>query len=174
MKPQYVFLILFALFITGLSDGLEAALAALGPIGIVLGITVSWCINVTMGAGLIFLLIYNGMFYPQYLYPGIAAGAVPGLDSLPFWVLVVVLCIIKKTGEEAPGVVGQVARVAGAAALVSSNPATVRGAVKTLKTLEQVRQPAQPQAAATLEREPQAQQRVGIDLKNVQAIPKTA
>jgi len=191
MRPRYISLLLFAFLITGLADGVEAGFAGLGasplatlfgapivavtePLGIALGLAISCCINITMGAGLLALLAHEGMWGPsywKYLFPGFVVETIPGLNSLPFWVAVVVLCIIEKTKEEPDTVLGQVARVASAAAAVSTNPATVGGAVKTLEAIKQIRQP---QPAAQTPAEAPVPQRVGVDLKNVNAKPQAA
>lgn len=190
MKPQYIFLILFALFITGLADGIEAGLVGLGaapaativgavitpvtaPLGIILGLAVSWCINVTFGAGLLMLMAYYDMWgvsYWKYLFPGIGLEIIPGFDALPFWVAMVILCIIQQSKEEPGTVLGQVARVASAAASLE-NPATAAGAVKAFNAVRKIQQP-QPLSAA--EAEPVAQRQVGNELKNVQPLPKIA
>lgn len=140
-----------------------AVAAVTGPLGIAVGLGISWCINITMGAGLVLLLLYEGMFYPHYLFPGFIAEIIPGINDLPFWMLIVVLCIIKKTGEEAEGVLGTAARVAAGAALIASNPASVRGTAATLQSVRRIRQP---ESSLEETEEPQQQTRVPLNLKS--------
>ena len=197
MKLQYIFLIFFALFITGLADGVEVGMAGIGvapsvipvigvviagvtePIGILMGIAASWSINITMGAGLLMLLAYNGMFGPaywRYITPGFIGETIPGINSLPFWVVIVILCIMKKTSEESEGVLDIVSRAASAAVLVESSPATSVGAVRTLASIRSIKEQANtiPKEDTTPSRIPLTLSSVGINRDIQPHVPKTA
>lgn len=100
MKPLYIFLLLFAVLITGLADGLDVALSAIPGIGFILGLAISYCINITMGAGLLIALVSFDMYHPRISPFGIVAGLIPGLNVLPFWVGLVVAGIVYKMNAE--------------------------------------------------------------------------
>jgi len=100
MKPLYIFLLCYAIFITGLADGISAALLPLPGIGIVLGLAITFCINATMGIGLLLALSLNGMYHPRISPFGIIGGLIPGLNILPFWVGLVAAGIIYKMNAE--------------------------------------------------------------------------
>jgi len=136
MKPLYIFLILYALFITGFGDAIELAFTAIIPgAGLIIGMPLDVVINITMGAGLVLLLALNGMFHPKFGPAGIIASAIPGIDSLPIWLGLVVMAILQKTAEEKTGVIGSVAKVAVATKNVSlSNPEAALKPVHTIQT----------------------------------------
>ena len=109
MKPLYVFLLLYAVFITGLSDGISFALLAIPVVGPVLAIIIAFCINATMGAGLLIALASFGMWHPRLSPFGIIGGLIPGLNVLPFWVGLVIAGIAYKMnadGESVGGITG--------------------------------------------------------------------
>ncbi len=70
------------------------------PIGLVLGFAISICLSATLGFGLIMLLVFNGMFYPKYVYSGGIAELIPGFDLIPGWTAMTILSVIKKNKEE--------------------------------------------------------------------------
>jgi hypothetical protein len=111
MKPLYVFLLLWAVFITGLADGISMALAPIPGLGIVLALAITFCINATMGAGLVFLLASNGMFHPKFGPASIILGITPPFNFLPFWVGLVIAGIAHDMSNE-KGALGEIAKLA--------------------------------------------------------------
>ena len=113
---RYMPLILLALFIDGLQALLSVGFFTMGagisaatlgaaavvavPVGIGLGFLTDVCVSVTFGAGLLFLLKYNDMFYPAYAFGGGLGELIPGLDILPGWTAMTVLSAIRKSREE--------------------------------------------------------------------------
>ncbi len=139
MKPLYLVLIFIALLITGLADALELGFATIIPgVGLMIGIPLAVCINITMGSGLVLLLVNNGMFHPRFGPMGIVAGAIPGLDSLPIWLALVIAGVIHKMAEEESGIMGSVAKIAS-----SANKFSLANPSATLKSLNTARQTAQ-------------------------------
>jgi hypothetical protein len=137
MKPQYIFLLLAAVFITGLSDGISWALLAIPYIGFVLALTVTFCINATMGAGLLFSLIQQGMYHPKFGPVAIIGGLIPGLNVLPFWVGLVGAGIMQDKSKER-GIVGEVAGVASALQSGKNPLSKAGGAVSAFKNTERL------------------------------------
>jgi hypothetical protein len=152
MKPLHIFLLLFAVFIWGLADGLEAGFLGLGlapaaipvagvvvagitePLGVALGITVGWCINVTMGCGLLLLLVMNGMYHPKFGQIAAIGAFIPGLDAFPFLIGLVITGIFYDLSKE-KGLLGAAARVAVAAQSPSlQNTASAAASVKNIQS----------------------------------------
>ncbi len=100
MKPLHVFLLLFAIFITALADGISFGLSILPGVGLIIGLALTFCINITMGSGLILLLVMNGMYHPKWGPAGFVGGSIPGLDFLPFWLGVVIAGIMHDMAKE--------------------------------------------------------------------------
>ena len=100
MKPQYIILLLSAAFITLLADGISVALAPIPGVGIILALAITFCINATMGAGIIIALGFFDMYHPRFSPFGIIGGLIPGLNFLPFWVGLVAAGIIYKMNAE--------------------------------------------------------------------------
>jgi hypothetical protein len=174
MKPLYLLLIFYALFITGLGDALELAFTTIIPgVGIVIGMPLDVVINITMGSGLVLLLAQNGMFHPKFCPAGIVAGALPGIDSLPVWLALVIAGILQKMATEETGTTGMLARVASSASSFSlSSPlAVMRSAGAILQTIK-----APPQAATndnTETKQPRVplnltSPRINADIRHVQ------
>jgi hypothetical protein len=160
MKPLYLLLIFYALFITGFGDMLELLFTVIFPgIGIAIGMPLDMVINITMGSGLVFLLAQNGMFHPKLGPAGMIASVMPGIGSLPIWLALVIPAIFQKIAEEKKGVTGAIAKVATSATSVSGNPLT---AVKGARTLTQAVQN-RPQPA---DDNPEAKQRTPLNLKS--------
>jgi hypothetical protein len=153
MKPIYLFITFFSLFITFLADGIQMGIAGLGatpgvvpvigtfiagvtiPVGILFGLAIGTCINITMGAGFIILLLWNGLAYPQYLLPGVVAEMIPGINDLPFWFGIALLCMLKQYSEENAGLLATTARV------VANGAAAVESPVGALKLARSVASP---------------------------------
>ena len=70
------------------------------PIGIGLGFVVSICLSVTFGAGLIALLMFNGMAYWKIIFSGGMVELLPGFDILPSWTAMTVACVLQKNKED--------------------------------------------------------------------------
>lgn len=81
------------------------------PVGVILGFVISACLSMTIGAGLITLLMFSGMFYPKFLLPGGVAELIPGFNLIPTWTAITILSVLQKNKEKG-GVVGTVASVA--------------------------------------------------------------
>ena len=73
----------------------NAAASGLVPIGIALGVAVSFCLSATLGTGLVFLLGMNGMFYKKYVFGAVAAEGLPFFSVLPGWTTMAVLSIVR-------------------------------------------------------------------------------
>jgi hypothetical protein len=117
-------------FIFGLlGTSLDVLAPVTEPIGLAIGFAVSICLSMTFGAGLIMLLLLNGMYYPKFLLPGGIAELIPGFDLIPSWTAMTILCVLQKSKEES-GLLGGVASVAAAAA--SPTPASISNAVRTV------------------------------------------
>ncbi len=85
-----------------LAGGAAGALAsAFGiPIGVALGFVLEIIVSLTIGSGLILLLIFNGMYYSTRTPVGLIFEIMPGLDILPGWTVMTILCVLKKRAEE--------------------------------------------------------------------------
>jgi hypothetical protein len=145
------FLIIAALFIDGLQGMMSIALAGISgsagialqaipgvgtiagaavvPIGIILGFIVNACISLTFGVGLIAALAFEGMAYPGYLGSVLFAEVVPGLDNLPLWTGIVILCLMKKKSTEG-GMLGAAAALATAA--LKPSPGAIKTAAQSM------------------------------------------
>jgi hypothetical protein len=97
------------------------------PMMVGLGFVINFCISATAGSMLIVFLGLNRMLYPKYLIPGAITELIPGIDSLPFWTLLVILSIMESMGEKKGG------SVLNTAAKVVSAVASPEGAA--MKTL---------------------------------------
>jgi len=129
MKPLYIVILLWAVLISLLADGIGGALEAIPVVGTVLGLVVALCVNVTMGAGFLFLLISNGMYHPKFGPFFIIGGFLPGIDFLPFWLGLGVVAILQDYEKEHPKAFG----VAGAAIQTALNveSGNIAGAAKS-------------------------------------------
>ena len=113
-----------------------AAISAFGmPIGVLLGFIFDICLSLTLGAGLIFLLALMGMFYPKYVWSAGIFEVMPGFDVLPGWTVMVVLCLIKKRGEEGKaGVTTTAAKIISAVGGASlTNPVSAMTSANTFR-----------------------------------------
>jgi hypothetical protein len=88
------------------------------PVGVILGFAISVCLSLTLGAGLIMLLIIYGMFYPKYLMPGGISELIPGFDLIPGWTALTILCVLRKIRDE------KTAQLKTAASVVLVEPAS--------------------------------------------------
>lgn len=146
----------------GLAGGVfGAAVSAFGvPFGTILGFAFDICISLTLGSGLIFLLMISGAFYPKYAWSGGVFELMPGFDVLPGWTLMVVLSLLKKQAEERKsGIVTTATKMVSTAGSVSlTNPVSaVRGAASiknTASTMRSDRTPANDNTARSEGRTP--------------------
>ncbi len=162
MKPLYMIMLLYAVFITGLSDGLGWAFTAIPGIGIVLALAVSTCINITMGSGLLLLLISNKMFHPKFGRFGVVLSVMPPFNFLPIWIGLVGAGIAQKMGEEKTAL-GAIARLTTSAnSVATGNPVStvknVGAAAQNLKTPQH--------SLPANDNQPQTQQRAPLGLKS--------
>lgn len=134
--------------------GNAAAAPFLIPVGIALGFAVNFCLSATLGAGLVFLLWLNGMFYPQYVFGGGLAELLPGLDNLPAWTLMVALSLMRKNAEE--GKSGLASTAIRSVLSPQSALGAAAGAITAANQTARVRTQAPEPGAATVsqEREP--------------------
>jgi hypothetical protein len=101
----------FLLGVFGSIPLINGALAVVTvPVGVMLGFAVSICLAVTLGAGLITLLIFNGMFYPKYLLPGGISEFIPGVSLIPAWTAIVIFSALQKNKDEKLALLEQAAR----------------------------------------------------------------
>jgi hypothetical protein len=174
------------LFLALLTDGTQAFLSAgfltLGggvsattagaatpiamPIAVGLGFITDITTSITFGAGLLLLLSYNGMLYMNYTFGGGIVELIPGLDVIPGWTLMTILCIIKKNAEEGKGgiagkALATVVSGGGAAAVM----ATVSGGNSTAASQETSSSGAHSSAT-----ESSSPSRAPTDLKNIDGI----
>lgn len=103
-------------------------LAAVGvPLGIGLGFAASVCISFTFGLLLIIFLWRSGMFYPSYVLTVFVGEAIPGIDIVPGWTLLVIRSIMTKSAKEKKGVGGMVAGAALTVIAPGAGTATLLG-----------------------------------------------
>jgi hypothetical protein len=103
------------------------------PLGTALGFVLEITISLTFGAGLIFLLLINGMYYSTRTPVGFIAELIPGLDILPGWTVMTILCILKKRKEEGK----LIGKVSTTFAKMLSPGTTMGAAVGGIKYLQQ-------------------------------------
>ena len=176
MKPLYIFLLLWAVFITGLADGLSWALIAIPGLGFILGLAITFCINATMGIGLLFLLAANNMYHPRLSPFAIIGGLIPGLNVLPFWVGLVIAGIVYKTnaeGENLGGVTSTALKLQ-STYLSNKNPFQKMGAATGIVMNSRRAEGRPPQAANDNEpeNEPQEKSRSLPNLKSPSFAPR--
>lgn len=102
------------------------------PIGIALGFAINVCLSLTLGAGLVTFLWFNGMLYPKYLLNGIGE-VMPGLNNIPFWTALVVLCLLRKNAEEGSGAMAAASGFLGLALSPGSALGKVAGGISLMK-----------------------------------------
>lgn len=73
---------------------------AILPFAIGLGIAVNFCISITLGLVLTAFLWSLGMYRPGYGITGFLVELIPGLDNIPGWTTMTILCVVRKTAEE--------------------------------------------------------------------------
>lgn len=86
-----------------------------------IGVAVDVMLSLTLGAGILVLLAFQGMFYPSIIMRGFVAELMPFWNFLPMWTTTTWRCIKEKENREAApesGVAGKaLGAVAGMAAL---------------------------------------------------------
>lgn len=70
------------------------------PIGTALGFVLEMVVSLTIGSALILLLLFNGMYYSNRTTIGILVELMPGLDIIPGWTFMTIMCVIKKRKDE--------------------------------------------------------------------------
>lgn len=111
-----------------------AAGAGISTFAIPIGVAVNMVLSITVGGGIILLLAFRGMFYPQIIIKKSLLKVAPFLNILPFWSLMVWQCFSEKKrqqGAASSGVVGKAfGLAAGAAAGAIPGGGLIRGAVR--------------------------------------------
>lgn len=136
---------MWAVFITGLADLISLALLPIPGLGIILAFAITFCINATMGMGLLIALISNGMFHPKFGPAGLVLGMTPPFNVLPIWIGLVIAGIVHDMSNE-KGALGEVAKLADSLQS-AKNPFSKAGAVLTASSnmrLSAGRPPVQP------------------------------
>ena len=175
MKTIYIIALMYAVGITFLADGIGGSLEAIPAIGTVLGIVVAFCINATMGAGLLYLLWANDMYHPNYGSFLTVGGVIPGLDFLPFWLgLVVAGIVYDMTREGNLAGVGRVAQLAEELAQTKNPLSQMKSVMRARDDLKQPQSRLSFGAAGTGEQEQQEehQSRSMPNLKSPSLAPK--
>lgn len=96
--------------------GIGALASAFGvPLGTGIGFVVDICLSLTMGSGLILALFLAGILDFKYVGAVFVGEALPGLDIIPGWTLLVIRCIMKKNAESAVGIAGVASKLASGA-----------------------------------------------------------
>ncbi len=154
--------------VSGSTLGIAGPIAM--PAAVAIGFTTDVVTSFTFGSGLLLVLSYYGMFYAPYTLGGSIVEIIPGLDVVPGWTIMTILCIVKKSREEG----GTLGNVAGTLLTVVAPEARVAtGATQAATTVTApAQQTAQtPQAYEQESREAsRAQNRVVSDLKNIDEI----
>lgn len=168
MKPLYIFLLMWAIGITGFADGITWAFAWLPGLGWLLSITIVFCINITFGSGLLFLLITNGMFHPRLGPVGVVFGVVPPFNFLPIWLGLVLAGIAHDMSKE-KGALGEIAKLADTLQQTKNPLTRARAIMSASKDMSRLTQGRPPQPAN--DNEPQGNEekeksRSPLDLKS--------
>ena len=82
--------------------GVAGALAGAGlsAFAIPIGAAVDVALSITIGGGIIALLAFEGMFYPQIIIKGFLGEVTPFMNFLPFWSWMVWKCMREKKKED--------------------------------------------------------------------------
>ncbi len=141
-----------------LAGGAAGALASTFgiPLGTALGFVLEIIVSLTFGAGLIFLLIINGMYYSTRTPIGLIAELIPGLDILPGWTVMTILCVLKKRSEQGEkDILTTGVRLASAAAAVSfANPILAARSVQSIRNTRNTMRSDMRPSNGTQQREP--------------------
>lgn len=76
-----------------------AAVATL-PIAIGIGFAINFCLDITLGVVLIGFLMWLGMYHKGYGIGGFIVELIPGLDNIPGWTFMTIMCVVDKTARE--------------------------------------------------------------------------
>ncbi len=157
--------------IFGVAAGATAStLGAAGPIALPAASSLSFVIDITssltFGIGLISLLAYNGMFYFNYITGGAITEMMPGIDVLPAWTVMTILCIIRKESEK--GNLGSI----GTVALKLAGGVTGIGAISAAASVvsQAPSRPEQPVQLATAPEEQKPRGRTVPELKTIDGV----
>ncbi|HVV38790.1 MAG TPA: hypothetical protein VHD31_00495 [Candidatus Paceibacterota bacterium] len=137
------------------------------PISMGMGIALGFCISATLGVFLIALMGFNGILYPKYLIWG-GGELIPGLNIIPFWTTLTILCVLKKNAEEGTGVLSIAGNLTTSATSPGATVATIAGGVNRGPSQDQSQQISQqeqegPVRVETPERTPALQLGRGVD-----------
>lgn len=175
---------MLALFIDGIQALVSMALLGLGagasgatlgvaapiamPVGVGLGFVIDVCMSLTFGVGLLALLAYNHMFYFNYVASGGISEILPGVNNIPAWTLMTVLCIVRKESEEGNlgGIGAMAAKFAGSVTGIGA-AASIGNASNAVRATPQQSQA--PQIAAASQEQKQGE-RVAPQLKNIDGV----
>lgn len=92
--------------ISGIWNGIACAAggglagAGLSAFAIPIGAAVDVALSITIGGGIIALLAFEGMFYPQIIIKGFLGEVTPFMNFLPFWSWMVWRCMREKNKED--------------------------------------------------------------------------
>ncbi len=92
--------------ISGIWNGIACAAggglvgAGLSAFAIPIGAAVDVALSITIGGGIIALLAFEGMFYPQIIIKGFLGEVTPFMNFLPFWSWMVWKCMREKNKED--------------------------------------------------------------------------
>lgn len=92
--------------ISGIWNGIACAAggglvgAGLSAFAIPIGAAVDVALSITIGGGIIALLAFEGMFYPQIIIKGFLGEVTPFMNFLPFWSWMVWKCMREKKKED--------------------------------------------------------------------------
>ncbi|MEK7612602.1 MAG: hypothetical protein AAB449_00420 [Patescibacteria group bacterium] len=92
-----------------------AANPALIPVGIAIGFVVNICLSLTVGSGLILLLVSvcGWKSVQKYLMPGFIGDTIPGINNLPFWTFLAIASCWQHASQKGElGVVGKAVGIA--------------------------------------------------------------
>jgi len=177
MKPLHIFLLMWAIFITGLADSISLALLPIPVIGFVLGLAITFSINATMGAGLLVVLMSQGMWHPKFGPVGMVLGLVPPFNFLPIWIGLVAAGIAHDMANE-KGAVGEMAKLADTMQSTKNPLTRAKAAISTSKNLERLTTGRPPQADNDnyldneRQEEPGETPRTRTELKNPSLAPR--
>lgn len=78
--------------------------AGLNAFAVPLGIVIDYALSIVFGTPLILMLAMSGMFYPGAIIKGFLGESIPILNFLPFWSIMVHVCITRKKQESGESV----------------------------------------------------------------------
>ena len=108
----------------GIGSLLNVAAVATEPIGIVLGVAITICINFTLGSMLILFLRLAHMFDGKAAVGAMLGEGIPGISMLPLWSGLIIYCAYRQAKQEMLGqALGNTGSILGVSAIRAVNPA---------------------------------------------------